>query len=286
MKNKIKVGITGQSGLIGTNLCNALRVYPNKYECIPFERYYFDSGSLLSDFVKQCDIIVHLASVMRHNDDKKLYKINICLVEKLIAALVRENAKPYLIYASSIQEDLDNAYGKSKLDGFNLFCKWAEENNASFTDMIIPNVFGPFGRPSYNSFISTFCYKLTHNEKPQILVDNKVNLIYTGTLCKYIIKDIETVSGGDIQIIRKERVPSDFSKNVSEILELLLKFKKQYFDDGIMPSLSDRNEFNLFTTFCSYIELENYFPKKLNEKSDERGVFVETIKMGGGGGQK
>jgi UDP-2-acetamido-2,6-beta-L-arabino-hexul-4-ose reductase len=287
MNKKIHVGITGQSGLVGTNLCNALRIYPDRFERIPFERRYFDNDSLLSDFVKQCDVIVHLAAVMRHNDNEELYKKNICLVEKLIAALIRQNVKPHIIYASSTQENLDNLYGKSKLKGFNLFYKWAKESNASFTDMIIPNVFGPFGRPNYNSFISTFCYRLTHNEEPQIIVDNKVNLIHTGTLCKYIIKDIETVSDGSKQIIKKKRVPSEFTKNVSEILELLSKFKKQYFDDGNIPSLFNKNEINLFTTFCSYIELESNFPKKLDKKFDERGIFVETIKIdaGGGGGQ-
>jgi UDP-2-acetamido-2,6-beta-L-arabino-hexul-4-ose reductase len=285
MNKKIMVGITGQSGLIGTNLCNALRVYPEEFERIYFDRSYFYNNSLLSNFVRQCDVIVHLAAVMRYNNDEELYNINIALIEKLITALVENDVNPHIIYASSTQENLDNPYGKSKLEGYNLFCKWAEENNASFTAMIIPNVYGPFGRPNYNSFISTFCYKLTHNEEPQIIADNDVNLVYVGNLCKYIIREIETINNSERKTCRKEIVPFDFTKKVSEILELLVKFKRQYFDNGIIPSLSHTNEINLFITFCSYIEFENYFPKYLNKNSDERGVFVEALKLDVSGGQ-
>ena len=54
------------------------------------------------------------------------------------------------------------------------------------TGMVVPNVFGPFGKPNYNSFIATFGYKLTHGDSPTVLQDNEVNLIYVGSLCRHI----------------------------------------------------------------------------------------------------
>ncbi len=63
---------------------------------------------------------------------------------------------------------------------------WAERNKAAFTGLIIPNVFGPFGNPYYNSVIATFCHQLTHNEQPKIEIDGEIKLIYVGELVKEI----------------------------------------------------------------------------------------------------
>jgi len=281
--NKIKVGITGQAGFVGTHLYNELELEPAKYERIPFEDNYFNAPELLRAFVKKCDVIVHFAAVNRHADSSELYRINVELVNLLINALNQENVKPHIIFSSSTQESLDNPYGKSKLEGRRLFEKWAEKNHAYFTGMVIPNVFGPFGLPNYNSFIATFCYKLTHNEEPKIITDSEVALIYVSTLCKHILSDIDETINSKFPIIREKQIQPDFTKKVSDILMLLRKFKDQYFEKGFIPSLSETNEVNLFNTFRSYIDLDKIFPFMLIKKEDERGMFVETLKLGTGG---
>jgi UDP-2-acetamido-2,6-beta-L-arabino-hexul-4-ose reductase len=121
----------------------------------------------------------------------ELYRINIELAEKLVDALRQKNGKPHVVFSSSIQETINNPYGRSKREGRKLLEDWAKENSASFTGMIIPNVYGPFGRPNYNSFIATFCHKLTRSEDPEIVTDNDVPLIYVSSLCKHILADIE-----------------------------------------------------------------------------------------------
>jgi len=281
--NKIKVGITGQAGFVGTHLYNEFGLELAKYERIRFEDNYFYVPELLCAFVKQCDVIVHLAAINRHTDSDELYRINVELVNLLINALNHENVKPHIIFSSSKQENLDNPYGKSKLEGRRLFEKWAEENHASFTGMVIPNVFGPFGLPNYNSFIATFCYKLTHKEEPKIITDSEVALIYVSKLCKHIISDIDETMNSKYPIIKEKLIHPDFSKKVSDILLLLNIFKDQYFKNGFIPSFSNENEVNLFNTFRSYIDVEKYFPFMLIKKEDERGIFVETLKLGIGG---
>ena len=280
---KIKVGITGQAGFIGTHLYNELGLEPEKYERIFFEDHFFTNSESLSAFVKRCDIIVHLAAVNRHDDQNELYKINVELVNLLINAMNKENVKPHIIFSSSTQESLDNLYGKSKQEGRRLFENWAQKNQASFTGMIVPNVFGPFGLPNYNSFVATFCHKLTHNEEPKIITDSEVNLVYVSSLCKHILNDIEETINADSFIIKEKYIQPDFSKKVSEILELFKTFKEQYFEQGIIPVLFNTDEVNLFNTFCSYLDIDNYFPYKLKQNIDERGTFVETIKLGTGG---
>jgi UDP-2-acetamido-2,6-beta-L-arabino-hexul-4-ose reductase len=280
---KIKVGITGQAGFVGTHLFNELGLCPEKFERIPFEDRYFSDFSSMKNFVQNCDAIVHLAAVNRHTDENELYNININLVNTLIEALTQKAMNPHILFSSSIQEDLDNLYGKSKFQGRQLLTAWARKNNASFTGFIIPNVYGPFGLPNYNSFVATFCHKLTHNENPQIINDNDVSLIYVSSLCRDIISDIINNSSSDKPIIKEYRVQAEFENKVSSVFNLLQLFKMQYFDQGIIPVLHNRDEVNLFNTFRSYIELDKYFPYFLKKNTDARGDFIETLKSGVGG---
>jgi UDP-2-acetamido-2,6-beta-L-arabino-hexul-4-ose reductase len=67
------------------------------------------------------------------------------------------------------------------------------------------------------------------------------------------------------------------------VLHLLIRFNEYYFAQGIIPAIFDTNDINLFNTFRSYIDMEKYFPFRLKQNIDERGTFVETIKLGTGG---
>lgn len=277
----MKIGITGQAGFVGTHLYNSLSLN-NEIERIPFEDLYFDNKLLLRAFVKSCNVIVHLAAMNRHDDPQMIYDTNIDLVKKLIEAMEAEEVTPHVLFSSSTQEEKDNLYGKSKRDGRELLEQWAIRNKASFTGLVVPNVFGPYGRPYYNSFIATFCHQLTHGEQPRIDIDGSVRLIYVGSLCEFIISDIKQQhkEGPRVKCVE---VPYNFEKKVSEIQNLLETYKSQYFETGIIPHLADKNELNLFNTFRCYIDHTTHFPVKLIKHTDSRGVFVETIKLGVGG---
>ena len=47
----LKVGITGQSGFIGTHLYNFLNLKKEEIILIPFEDNYFENNNLLREFV-------------------------------------------------------------------------------------------------------------------------------------------------------------------------------------------------------------------------------------------
>lgn len=279
----IKVGITGQPGFVGTHLYNELGLLSDHIVRIPFEDSFFENDEQLCVFVKKCDVIVHLAAMNRHPDPQMIYDTNIRLVKQLISAMEKEKVTPHVMFSSSTQEERDNEYGKSKREGRELLEQWAKRSGASFTGMVVPNVYGPFGRPNYNSFIATFCHKLTHGEQPEVLQDSEVKLIYVGGLCKHIIKKIEQVYHSNIPIVERNEIPHDFDKKVTEILSLLNSYKELYFDKGCIPEMKDNNEVNLFNTFRCYIDHVTHFPVKLIQHEDTRGVFVETIKLGVGG---
>ena len=279
----IKLGITGQSGFIGTHLFNYLGLQEN-VERIPFKDEYFQKEKDLENFVSKCDVIVHLAALNRHNDPDVIYKMNIHLVQKLISACKTTNSKPHIIFSSSTQEEKDNLYGKSKKEGRKLLEEWAMRNNAKFTGFIIPNVFGPFGNPYYNSFIATFCHQLTHGEQPQIQVDGEVKLIYVGELVKEFFNKIKN-KGKKIKVSEVEtyEVPHTTEIKVSKTLSLLESYKENYFEKGIIPNLNNEFEKNLFNTFLCYIDHKSFFPFHLTKHSDNRGNFVETVKLRSGG---
>src|ERR1051325_2374647 len=148
----MKIGITGNEGFIGKHLTNMLGLFPDEFEVIPFSRSFFEDHSKLQQFLVDCDVIVHLAALNRHHDPDTIYKTNIELVEKLVHALEAVNSRAHVLFSSSSQEEHDNVYGKSKKAGRELFAAWAKRSGEKFTGMVIPNVFGPFGNPYYNSF--------------------------------------------------------------------------------------------------------------------------------------
>jgi len=280
-QSPIKIGITGQAGFMGTHLFNYLKLKEG-VELIPFKDEFFSSKETLENFVKKCDAIVHLAAMNRHEDQNVIYDTNIKLVNDLVSACENTNSTPHILMSSSTQEIRDNLYGKSKKEGRELLENWAKKNNAYFTGMIIPNVFGPFGQPYYNSVIATFCYQLTHGEEPKIEVDGELKLIYINELVEeFWIKIQQTNHKSQItnhhSTVERYEVPHTSVNKVSEILEILKSYKKVYFDDGIIPKINNSFELALFNTFRCYFPNDK-FPFFLKKNTDNRGSFVEIIR--------
>ena len=298
----IRIGITGQAGFVGTHLYNTLNLKKEDFQTIAFEDAFFQNESSLQDFVKQCDVIVHLAAMNRHNDAEVIYNTNIGLVKQLIAACEATDSKPHILFSSSTQEERDNLYGKSKKEGRELFEKWAERNQANFSGLVIPNVFGPFGHPYYNSVVATFCHQLTHNETPKIEVDGEIKLIYVGELVQLILEKIKGTQMRPIEQINTDKkvsenqlnlryqcskevchIPHTSTIKVSDLLNKLITIKNNYFEKGEIPDLNTPFERNLFITFLCYIDHKSFFPFMLKKNTDNRGSFVETVKLNSGG---
>lgn len=269
----IKVGITGQAGFMGTHLFNYLNT-KEEIETIPFEDAFFEDKLVLEGFVKQCDAIVHLAAMNRHEDMQVIYDTNTGLVRKLIGACEATGTAPHILFSSSTQEERDNLYGKSKADGRNMLEAWAQKHGARFTGLIIPNVFGPFGQPYYNSVVATFCYQLNHGEQLQIHVDGQLKLIYINELVDEFYHAIKAETD---QKVRSYQVPHTSEKKVSEILEMLEGYTSDYLERGVFPNLVDPFEKALFNTFRCYVP-EDKYPMKLTQHTDNRGSFVEVVR--------
>ncbi len=275
----ITIGITGQSGFIGTHLYNTLGLLSVKFKRVQFEDAFFQDKEKLERFVSQCDCIIHLAAMNRHNDPEVLYQTNIGLVKQLIGACETTNSTPHILFSSSTQEERANLYGKSKKEGRELFEKWARMNGAKFTGFVIPNVFGPFGHPYYNSVVATFCHQLTHNETPKIDIDGEIKLIYVGELVQTIIQQITNHKSQ----FAVHKIPHTSEIKVSALLKLIKTYKNNYSEKGEIPDLSTPFKKNLWNTLLCYLDHKSFFPFPLKLNTDNRGSFVETIKLNSGG---
>jgi UDP-2-acetamido-2,6-beta-L-arabino-hexul-4-ose reductase len=278
MEKRKKVGITGQNGFVGDHLQNTIGLFPDEFEKVDFKREWFWDEACLDAFVEQCDVVVHLAALNRHNDPQAIYQTNVGLVRKLVEACERTGATPHVIISSSTQEERDNLYGKSKKEGRELLYNWSKKSGAVFSGMVIPNVFGPFGHPFYNSVVATFCHQISREETPKLEVDGNLRLIYVGELVAEILKAIRSNTNNPAY-----HVNHTAEAKVSELLGILVRFKSEYQDKGNIPELNSAFELNLFNTYRCYMDLGNYFPRKFKKNVDERGAFVELARLGIGG---
>lgn len=278
----IKVGITGQKGFVGSHMFNTL-AFREGFERVPFQDTFFEDEEQMDAFVSSCDVIVHLAAMNRHDDPEVLYKTNVGLVQKLIAAFKRTSSTPHVLFSSSTQEERDNLYGKSKKEGREALEAWAKSEGGKFTGLIIPNVYGPFGHPYYNSVVATFCHQLTHGEMPKIEVDGEIKLVFVTELIEDIFALILTGTRSGKGLVEKFPVPHRHVAKVTELLSLLTKYKDDYFDNGKIPEIKNRFELNLFNTFRCYMPIKEHFPIKYIQHKDPRGAFTELARLDIGG---
>jgi UDP-2-acetamido-2,6-beta-L-arabino-hexul-4-ose reductase len=275
MIKKIRIGITGQNGFIGYHLMQTLIHIHTEFEVIEFKRNFFESPFSLDAFVSKCDVIVHLAALNRHNSPEIIYETNLKLANLLKDSLIRTDSKAHVIITSSTQESNQTLYGKSKKDCRLVFSEWSNLSGTNFSGLIIPNVYGPFGIPFYNSVVSTFCHQLTNDEIPSIENDNRLNLIYVGELVNIIIELILTKDNSHEFIVNHSA-----EAFVSELLNFLKSYKEIYQIKGQIPFLNSDFELKLFNTYRCYMNINKYFPKYFDLNVDTRGQFVEIARHG------
>jgi len=250
------VGINGY-GFIGYHLW----IYLN-YKCDDIEVIRL-SKNLENDLdnLSKCNVIVHMAEKNR-GYPSQLYKDNKKSAQHLTEMLDKVGNKPAIIYTSSTHENDDDIYGKWRRENNKMFSNWTED----FKSIKLPNIFGPFCKPNYNSFIATFCDKILKNEELQVN-DNKVNLLYVENLCSQIYKVIKG---------KKGTISYDKTVSIKYVYNTLLKFKQEYLNENKIPKYSDEFDLNLFNTFRSYLTGKSRL-LNVDNFNDDRGRLSELI---------
>ena len=195
-----KVLVTGANGFIGKNLCVRLEV-------LGITVLKFTKDSTLSDldsFTKECGFVFHLAGANRPVNISDFKTVNTDLTESLYRLLHKNNNKCSVVLTSSTQAESNNDYGNSK--------KLAEEvalSNTHNTTYIyrLPNVFGKWSKPNYNTVIATFCYNISRNIPISISNrENIVNLVYIDDVVSSFISLITSTSANKSTYVNLDNV--------------------------------------------------------------------------------
>ncbi len=268
-----RIGITGAGGLLGWHLRCCLRALTDVEPALASRRT-FDDEAALSDFASAADVIVHYAGVNR-GDPAEVEEGNPALAARLVDACDREGGAPHVIFASSVHAERDDPYGRGKRRASEVLGAWAERSGASFTNLVLPHVYGEGGRPFHNSVVSTFCHQLAHGEEPRVEVDAPLELLHAQDLSELVLEIIRERRVGEL---RPGGVPV---ARVSELLERLRTMADAY-DRGLFPDLDDPFDIRLFNTLRSYMYPDR-FPVTVPLHRDERGGLFEAVKGGSGG---
>ena len=274
--------VTGASGFVGKNLTVSLeniRDGKDKSRSVSPDmtimKYDIESPpSLLDEYCRQADFVFHLAGVNRTNDSSEFLKGNFGFTSTLLETLKKHGNNCPVLISSSIQAMLDNPYGKSKKAGEDLMFSYAKETGAKVIVYRLPNVFGKWCNPNYNSVVATFCYNISH-DLPITVNDSAVNmqLVYIDDVIDEFIgalqgkEHVEDIFGF---------IPTFHKVRLGEIADLLYSFKESR-NNLTVPKLDCAFQKALYSTYLSYLP-EDQFSYPLKTNVDSRGSFTEIIR--------
>lgn len=266
----MKVLITGANGFVGKNLT----AYLSERKDIEVLRFSRDDDLLsLPAVVGQADIVFHLAGVNRPQDPSAFKTGNIDLTRLLSDAIIANGRKIPLVYSSSTQAEQDNAYGHSKLEAEKILRGLAVDFGTPVYVFRLPNVFGKWARPNYNSAVATFCYNIARGLPIQINDPSaKINLVYIDDVIKCFVSLIDDVKVQGFYV----DVQPQYVITVGELSEKLLAFwdsRNTLVTEAVGTGLTRA----LYSTYLSYLPPER-FTYEVPKYSDPRGVFVEMLK--------
>ncbi|WP_027308880.1 capsular polysaccharide biosynthesis protein CapF [Caloramator sp. ALD01] len=263
--------VTGAKGFVGKNLIAELknRGYNNIFE------YDIDTDkNLLEGYVKECDFIYHLAGVNRPQNEEEFMQGNFGFTSELLTLLKRYNNKSPILITSSIQAKLDNPYGRSKKAGEDLVFNFGKENGNKTLVYRLPNLFGKWCRPNYNSAVATFCHNIA-NDLPIKINDPNVVLILA--YIDDVVEDfINALEGKENRVGEFCEVSKTYTASLGQIAELIYSFKKSR-EERTIPNMSDEFTKKLYSTYLSYLPKDK-FSYELKMNVDNRGSFTEFIR--------
>ena len=269
--------ITGAKGFMGRNLSYTLATLrpEDTLDLI-------DTNSTVEEMeqaAQRADFVFHLAGANRPKDPAEFMQGNGDLTQKLM--LLLENAKkPPVWLSSSIQAALDNPYGQSKRAAEAAVRTYGERNAVPVYMYRLPNVFGKWSQPNYNSAVATFCYNLSRG-LPITVNDPavKLNLVYIDDLVNECLRALDGAAAmGEDGYCRVEPVHTIL---LGDMANLLTSFRDMR-DHLDTPDQSDPLTAKLYATYLSFLP-EHDLARQAVTHSDYRGSFTELIHLAGHG---
>jgi UDP-2-acetamido-2,6-beta-L-arabino-hexul-4-ose reductase len=267
------IAVTGANGFIGSNL--VLRLKEAGHEVAPIGRDT-DLGAA-ERAIAAADAIFHLAGVNRPADDSE-FAFNPEYTSWLADIIARSERKPLVIFASSAKASEDTPYGKSKRAAEDALLALATAGTAAVSVWRLPNVYGKWSRPNYNSVVATFCHNAARGLPLRIDDPSApLSLLYIDDLADQwldLISNPPRASGfAEPQCIDQATV-GELAQMVEEFANLRSHGEVHEVGHGLRR--------RLFAAFMSALPIErSIYP--LTPRTDPRGAFVEILKTGASG---
>lgn len=266
----MKVLLTGADGFIGKNLRVALSEQADR-EVLAVTRTTSDVDFAVA--IAQADAVVHLAGVNRPQDPAEFVSGNADFTARLCGAMRDAGRIIPVAFASSIQASCDNPYGLSKRAAEERLFAHANETGAAVTVYRLPNVFGKWCRPNYNSAVATFCHNIAHGMPVQIN-DPAValQLVYVDDvvteLQRFLSAPQAGASFGEVTPVYAATV-GELASQIKGFGEVRQSLVTERVGEGLVRAL--------YATYVSYLPTAD-FSYGIPKHGDPRGVFVEMLK--------
>jgi UDP-2-acetamido-2,6-beta-L-arabino-hexul-4-ose reductase len=271
----MRVLVTGAHGFLGSHFRIAARREERiELEALPREELY--DPSELRSAAERSDVILHLAGLNRA-PEHELLSVNVDLAQRVAEACA--GLPVHVIFSSSTQRELDNAYGRSKLAAEETLDEGSRSAGYTLTVAELTNVFGPGCPPFYNSVVATFAHELASGRTPTVDVDREMELLWVDDLARSLVSHCLAPAATN------ERLrPRGDSISVSSLLDTLTRFRQQHFDDHVTPHAKGDLEANLYRTLVSYTP-DGGHAYQPTLHADARGSLFEVSRQAWAGGQ-
>lgn len=267
----MKVAITGAGGFLGLHLRAAALDYGVETIGVPLgTEFDIDQAQSAIDGAAK---VIHLAGVNR-GTASEVTEGNAVFAQQLTESLEKVHHAPgKVVYANSIQADNENNYGLAKRRAAEIIAARSQQLGIEFENVKLPNIFGEYGRPFYNSVVATFSHLIANKKQPEIQEDRELQLLHAQNAADALLGDVpaETIR----ELSQWETVTG---------LEQLLEEFSEIYSAGEFPDLSTTFRRDLFNTYRSYVFPE-HAPIGISRHADVRGAFFEITRSHGGTGQ-
>ena len=264
--------VTGSEGFIGKNLVQHLKQLEN-VRIYTFDIH--DSIETLESLLGKVDFVFHLAGVNRTSDDSDFRSGNRDLTTEMLSILATHERKIPFLLTSSIQATLDNPYGVSKREAEDAVFGWAENTGGQALVYRLPNVFGKWCRPNYNSVVATFCYNVANDLPIEIHEPSRqITLVYIDDVMQEFIQALTgspTIGSGAYCMI-----PKTFEITLQDLADRIVAFSESR-RTLVLPDFSDKLTRYLYGTYVSYLP-EVGFGYPVIMRKDNRGWLSELLK--------
>ena len=270
--------ITGARGFMGKNLRSALTGRCGDAHRLMLLDMPHTEEELLAA-AAEADFVFHLAGVNRPTDPADFQKGNADFTRQLLTLLKERGKRPPVLLSSSIQAALENPYGQSKLSAEQAVADYGRETGAAVYLYRLPNVFGKWSRPNYNSAVATFCHNVARG-LPITVNDPSVTLrlVYIDDVVEEFLRAMEGQPHREGEWCTVQPV---HEVNLGHIAELIQSFPSLR-DSLTAPDQSDPLVKKLYATYLSFLPPED-FSRPTVTHADQRGSFTELLHMGSRG---